>query len=95
MDAMDGQLVTIPNSPIQMNRIVVTPRGLYDTLENEIIPLYYHDRGPNRIPVNWIEYTKESIRTLLPQFSMQRMLKEYTHELYQPAMAELSYRKKK
>ncbi|MCE1255719.1 MAG: alpha-glucan family phosphorylase, partial [Anaerolineae bacterium] len=70
-------------------------QSLYDTLENEIVPLYYHDRSPNHIPTNWLAYTKESIRTLLPQFSMQRMLKEYTRELYQPAMAESIVGKKK
>ena len=69
--------------------------SLYNTLENEIIPLYYHDRGPDHIPANWLAYNKESIRTLLPQFSMQRMLKEYTRELYQPAMTELTGKKKK
>jgi starch phosphorylase len=69
--------------------------SLYNTLENEIIPLYYHDRGPDHIPANWLAYTKESIRTLLPQFSMQRMLKEYTRELYQPAMMDLIGKKKK
>jgi starch phosphorylase len=67
---------------------------LYDTLENEIIPLYYHDRGPDHIPANWLTYTKESIRTLLPQFSMQRMLKEYSRELYIPAMTLFNGTKK-
>ena len=69
--------------------------SLYDTLENEIIPLYYHDRGPDHIPTNWLAYTKESIRTLLPQFSMQRMLKEYCRELYNPAMSRYEEGKKK
>ncbi len=61
-------------------------RSLYDTLENEIVPLYYHRRSSDSLPGEWIARVKESIRTLAPQFSMQRMLKEYVNELYLPAM---------
>lgn len=61
-------------------------RSLYDTLENEIVPLYYQLRSSDNLPGEWIARMKESIRTLAPQFSMQRMLKEYLNELYRPAM---------
>ena len=58
--------------------------SLYDTLENEIIPLYYSSRSADGLPSEWIERMKESIRTLAPQFSIQRMIKEYTQRLYFP-----------
>jgi len=60
-------------------------RSLYDTLENEIIPLYYK-RSPDGLPVDWIARMKESIRTLAPQFSTRRMVKEYITTMYTPAM---------
>jgi len=60
--------------------------SLYDTLENEIIPLYYHERSSDGLPGDWIARMKESIRTLAPQFSMRRMVKEYTKSLYLPAI---------
>ena len=60
--------------------------SLYDTLENEIIPLYYRVRSSDGLPGEWIARVKESIRTLAPQFSMRRMVKEYTERLYLPAM---------
>jgi len=60
--------------------------SLYDTLENEIIPLYYQLRSSDNLPGEWIARIKESIRTLSPQFSMRRMVKEYTERLYIPAM---------
>jgi starch phosphorylase len=60
--------------------------SLYDTLENEIIPLYYQVRSSDGLPGEWIARVKESIRTLAPQFSMRRMVKEYTERLYLPAM---------
>lgn len=55
--------------------------SLYDVLENEIIPLYYK-RSSGNLPTDWIARMKESIRTLAPTFSMRRMVKEYTHEMY-------------
>ncbi|MCD6400953.1 MAG: alpha-glucan family phosphorylase, partial [Anaerolineales bacterium] len=61
-------------------------QSLYDTLENEIIPLYYNLRSSDNLPGEWISRMKESIRTLAPQFSMRRMVKEYTLDLYVPAM---------
>lgn len=60
--------------------------SLYDTLENEIVPLYYQVRSSDGLPAEWIARMKESIRTLSPQFSMRRMVKEYVQELYLPAM---------
>jgi len=56
--------------------------SLYDTLENKIIPLYYRDRSADNLPGDWIAMMKESIRTLTPRFSIQRMLKEYTEDMY-------------
>jgi len=60
--------------------------SLYDTLENEIIPLFYANRSADNLPVDWIGRMKESIRTLVPQFSMRRMVKEYVTTLYLPAV---------
>jgi glycogen phosphorylase len=57
--------------------------SLYELLEEEIIPTYY-DRGPDGIPHRWIAIMKEAIRTCAPQFSMKRMVKEYTTRFYVP-----------
>ncbi|MCC6146940.1 MAG: alpha-glucan family phosphorylase [Anaerolineaceae bacterium] len=59
--------------------------SLYDTLEKEIIPLYYYERSSSGLPTEWIARMKESIRTLAPQFSTRRMVKEYISQLYVPA----------
>jgi len=56
-------------------------QSLYSTLENEIIPLYY-DRNVDDIPMDWIEHMKNSLRTVTPQFSTRRMVKEYVERLY-------------
>lgn len=60
--------------------------NLYNTLENEIIPLYYENRTADNLPSDWVGYIKESIKTLAPMFSTRRMVKEYIMEMYQPAM---------
>ncbi|RME88861.1 MAG: alpha-glucan family phosphorylase [Anaerolineae bacterium] len=60
--------------------------SLYETLENEIIPLYY-DRDAHDLPLKWVERVKESMRTVAPHFSTRRMLKEYIERLYLPAAA--------
>ena len=62
--------------------------SLYDILENEIIPLYYKERTADGLPGDWIEKMRESIRTLAPRFSIQRMIKEYTRRMYFPEEGE-------
>ena len=54
-------------------------------LENEIVPLYYERPYENAISSGWLRLLKESIRTLLPMFSTNRMLKEYMTDMYVPA----------
>ncbi len=60
--------------------------SLYNILENEIIPLYYTERSSDGLPADWIGMMKESIRSLTPQFSVRRMVKEYVERLYVPAL---------
>jgi starch phosphorylase len=60
--------------------------SLYDTLENEIVPLYYEQRSADDLPAEWIARMKENIRTLAGQFSTRRMVKEYMVNMYEPAI---------
>lgn len=59
--------------------------ALYDLLEKNIIPLFY-DRDSHDVPVKWIEKMKSCIATLAPQFNTNRMVQEYTENLYLPAL---------
>jgi starch phosphorylase len=58
--------------------------SLYEILEHEIIPLYYKMRSADGLPGEWLARVKESIRTLTPRFSIHRMLKDYTRDMYFP-----------
>jgi starch phosphorylase len=60
--------------------------SLYQTLEHEIVPLYYLARSADNLPTEWISRVKESIRTLAPRYCMRRMLKEYVTDMYLPAL---------
>ena len=62
--------------------------SLYRILENEVIPLFYIERSADNLPGEWIGRIKESIRSLAPRFAMRRMVKEYTQQMYLPAMPE-------
>ncbi len=59
----------------------VEAESLYATLENEVIPTFY-DRGISGLPNAWIERMKNSIATLTPQFSSDRMVKDYVEKMY-------------
>jgi starch phosphorylase len=60
-------------------------QSLYDTLENQIIPLFY-ERDPKEISHEWIARVKDSMKTNIPQFSTRRMVKEYVERLYVKAL---------
>jgi starch phosphorylase len=59
--------------------------SLYHLLEDEIVPLFYN-RDRDDIPRGWVEVMRETMRSNIPKFCMRRMIKEYTTELYIPAM---------
>ena len=62
--------------------------AIYELLEKEVIPLYY-DQDRAGVPHGWIAKIKESIKTIIPRFCAQRMLKEYIEQMYVPAAHSL------
>ena len=62
-------------------------QALYALLEEQLVPAFY-DRDDRGIPRRWLKIVKHSIRTVLPQFSARRMVKEYVKTMYQPALGE-------
>jgi starch phosphorylase len=62
--------------------------SLYNTLENEIIPMYYQTRSMGDASFLWLAKIKEDMRSLPWQFSTRRMLKEYLKKMYLPALEE-------
>lgn len=63
--------------------------SLYETLQNEVIPLYY-DRDRDGLPRSWISRMKRAIRTLGWRFNADRMVMDYTKFAYVRAAGGLS-----
>ncbi|GAB4179406.1 MAG: glycosyltransferase family 1 protein [Calditrichia bacterium] len=58
---------------------------LYELLEQEVIPTYF-DRNDDGIPEKWLAIAKESMRSVIAEFSTHRMLKDYVNKYYIPAI---------
>jgi starch phosphorylase len=55
--------------------------NLYKTLTEEVVPLFFN-RDANGIPRQWIQRIRRAMMTLVPQFTTDRMVKEYARNYY-------------
>jgi starch phosphorylase len=55
--------------------------AFFDVLETQVIPTFY-DRDPDGLPSNWVRMMRNSIDSLTPQFSSDRMVSDYITEIY-------------
>ena len=74
--AIDGSVEDDPHAQDERDAA-----ALYDLLENQVKPLYF-TRDENGIPVGWIAYVRQSLRTLAPMFSAARMVGDYVERIY-------------
>ena len=56
-------------------------RDLIDLLENQVIPTYFESKSTRE----WIRLAKASMRTIIPRFNAERMVRQYVQNLYCPA----------
>jgi starch phosphorylase len=54
---------------------------IYKTLENEIIPLYF-DKNAEGYSSEWIQYIKNSIALITPDYTTKRMMDDYINRFY-------------
>jgi len=64
----------------------VDTASLFHILETQIVPLYYA-KPDGRLPLAWLQLMRESIRSVTPVFNTERMVREYSERLYEPAAA--------
>jgi len=64
----------------------VEAEQLYQLLEQEIVPMFYQ-RDAAGLPLAWIKRIRASMANLAPQFSTNRMVREYVEQMYVPAAA--------
>jgi starch phosphorylase len=60
----------------------VDSANLYRTLTEQVVPMFFN-RDVNDIPREWIKRLRRSMATLVPQFTTDRMVKEYTQKFYE------------
>ena len=86
-DGENGWAISSNESePDLAKRDVAEASSLFDILERQVVPLFY-DRSESIIPRRWVRRVKSSLRSLGPQVSAARMLKDYVAEMYEPAAA--------
>ncbi len=56
--------------------------SLYRVLETQIVPEFYETDAESGLPSKWIRRMKNALATLTPQFSSDRMLKDYIEKIY-------------
>ena len=71
---------TFENQAFQDELDAVT---IYSILENEIIPLYF-TKDKAGVPKGWVEYIKNSIALIAPEFTTRRMINDYDSRFYKP-----------
>jgi starch phosphorylase len=68
-----------PNNIAEQDR--VDSANLYNTLTQQIVPLFFN-RDEQGVPRQWIQRIRKSMATLVPQFTTDRMVKEYAQKYY-------------
>jgi glycogen phosphorylase len=59
----------------------VDSANLYKTLTEQVVPMFFN-RDTQGIPREWIKRIRRCMATLVPQFTTDRMVKEYTTKYY-------------
>lgn len=54
---------------------------IYNTLENEIVPLYY-TRNEQEVPTGWVASMKKCLAEISPNYTMKRMMDDYFERYY-------------
>ncbi|HEX4820606.1 MAG TPA: alpha-glucan family phosphorylase, partial [Acidimicrobiales bacterium] len=57
--------------------------SLFEILERQIVPLFY-ERYEGPVPRRWVRRVKGALRSLGPQVTAARMVRDYVEELYEP-----------
>jgi starch phosphorylase len=56
---------------------------IFDTLEEEVLPLYY-SRNTDGFSPEWVRRSKRAMATVIPRFNMRRTVYDYARGIYYP-----------
>ncbi|MBO4813793.1 MAG: alpha-glucan family phosphorylase [Muribaculaceae bacterium] len=74
-------LTNVRNYTDQVQQDKLDAATIYSMLENEIIPLYFAKNSKGYSP-EWIQYIKNSIAYIAPNYTMSRMMLDYFDRFY-------------
>ena len=74
-------LTNVRNYTDQAQQDKLDAATIYSMLENEIIPLYFAKNSKGYSPM-WIQYIKNSIAYIAPNYTMSRMMLDYFDRFY-------------
>jgi starch phosphorylase len=76
----------LPGAQVQdpYRRDTLDAELMLDTLEHEVIPLYYDRRSGKHYSAQWVQYCKRAMMTVIPQFNMRRVVQDYVRNMYRP-----------
>jgi starch phosphorylase len=83
-DGENGWAIQPHNSKDPAERERLEGQILMDTLEHQVIPLYFGRNG-HGYSEGWVKCSKASMKTLLPKFNSQRMVMDYVRNFYSAA----------
>lgn len=69
---------TYANQPVQDE---LDAEIIYNVFEDEILPLYF-DYNQEQVPQRWVQYIKNTVTEVAPNFTMKRMLTDYQQKFY-------------
>jgi starch phosphorylase len=76
-DGSNGWAISTPADVGSAEQDAHDATKLFEILETEVLPLFYARETPEGVPVRWVSKIKHSMRTIGPQFTAQRMVKQY------------------
>ncbi|MDX1283450.1 MAG: alpha-glucan family phosphorylase [Draconibacterium sp.] len=56
---------------------------IYDILEQEVVPAYYN-RNNEDVPAQWVNFIKNTLANVSPNFTTARMMRDYQNRYYNP-----------
>jgi starch phosphorylase len=76
----------IPGAQVQddTRRDALDTDAIMHTIENEVVPQYYQ-RNAAGFSLEWVRACKRAMMTVIPQFNIRRMVRDYHSGMYLPA----------
>ncbi|HEX7416524.1 MAG TPA: alpha-glucan family phosphorylase, partial [Steroidobacteraceae bacterium] len=83
-DGENGWGIAPANASDPERRDALEADQIYDTIEEEVLPLYYAKNGGG-YSSGWLQRCKRAMATVIPQFNARRVVQDYAQGVYYPA----------